>query len=643
MFRNIFLILLVFMSFYSTGQEILTGLESNPVLLKSSNPFDYKANVPRYDTLPFIDDFSYNGYYPDIHKWSDDSVFINNDYCKNPPTIGVATFDALNNKGKIYKRADSYAFKADVLTSIPIRLDSVLGKGVKNRAITRKDSLYFSFYYQPQGIGDKPEPGDSLVLEFFSPKDTLWHFMWSSAGEKLDSFYKHKGDWFKKVIISVSDSAKYYSKGFRFRFSNYASLADDYLPSWGGNVDIWNIDYVYLDINRRLIESESPDVSFTSKINTLLKDYKSMPLKQFLSNPTEQMSDIIELPYRNYSSAILSVYQIFHITDLMTKKISFKTKPDTTVVGNMPAFSDLTYSPNLTAYNFDSDSLKKKKLKYADFEVFGRVWSKTIKDRSEENNSIKFVQRFYNYYAYDDGNPEAGIGLSTINGKFAYKFTLTTVPDTLKAVQVFFNSTLNNANHKFFYIQVYDDNNGKPGNLLYEQSKLRVSDVTHYNEFQTFVLKDSIILKNKTFYVGIKQTTIDNLNLGFDLNNNKQDKLFYNIDGNWYNSMYAGALMLRPVFNSTSAWLNIDKGEQQGNSFILYPNPLNSNLLFVKLQTTTKIKDLRMEIYSPEGKKLYSGLYRENVDLTGIKAGLYFVRLYNIDNSFNLTKKLVIY
>lgn len=49
--------------------------------------------------------------------------------------------------------------------SVRIRLDSVMDNGIW-RALTPADSVYFSFYYQPQGYGDAPETDDSLVLQF---------------------------------------------------------------------------------------------------------------------------------------------------------------------------------------------------------------------------------------------------------------------------------------------------------------------------------------------------------------------------------------------------------------------------------------------------------------------------------------------
>ena len=131
--------------------------------------------------LPFMDDFSNDGPYPDATKWLDSAVYINAHYPVFPVDYGVATFDILNDTGGIYTDANVFPIIADYLTSYPIRLDSIfdleLGTSWK---VTPADSIYFSFYYQPQGRGDAPLSYDSLSLEFgitdsaFSEIEKIW-------------------------------------------------------------------------------------------------------------------------------------------------------------------------------------------------------------------------------------------------------------------------------------------------------------------------------------------------------------------------------------------------------------------------------------------------------------------------------------
>ena len=185
------------------SQEIITQLNTNPQLFgKHINKHISKSTATAVK-LPFIDDFSNYTGYPDSNLWMDNYVSINTQFAIFPPTIGVATFDALNDSGFIYPYAMSSQFSADTLTSHPIRLDTIFQPALK--ALKIADSLYFSFYFQPGGgrgnawerLGDAPEPEDSLLLEFYNPDLQKWNHIWSSKGMPLDSIYLKTNRYFK--------------------------------------------------------------------------------------------------------------------------------------------------------------------------------------------------------------------------------------------------------------------------------------------------------------------------------------------------------------------------------------------------------------------------------------------------------------
>ena len=224
---------IVLYSLNINAQEILIPLTENPALKAYQKKHSTIKNLKAADTLelPFLDDFSTSYLYPDANLWADSFVFINNSYPDLPPSIGVATLDAIDDKGNFYQGAGyEISFTADYLSSKPINLD-----------YPGDQSIYLSFYYQPQGLGDNPEEKDSLILEFFDIQNSVWNKVWSRAGSTNQNF--------EQVIIHISD-AKYLKKGFRFRFKNLASLSSASVPSKVGNVDHWHIDYVYLNRNR---------------------------------------------------------------------------------------------------------------------------------------------------------------------------------------------------------------------------------------------------------------------------------------------------------------------------------------------------------------------------------------------------------
>ncbi len=139
------------------AQEVLTGLQVNPQVKKKAAQMKMgrEESVPLL--LPFFDDFYRASVYPDPKLWSDADAFISNDYAVFPPTIGVATLDAIDDLGRLYEDASPFPYKADFLTSQPIRLDSVFSP--VPRKITRADSVFFSFYYRlKDGVMNPQEP-----------------------------------------------------------------------------------------------------------------------------------------------------------------------------------------------------------------------------------------------------------------------------------------------------------------------------------------------------------------------------------------------------------------------------------------------------------------------------------------------------
>ena len=107
------------------AQEVVTGLQSNYAVIKNAEKHRESKGLTSADTLalPFFDDFSGHSIFPDIKKWTDSYVFINNTYSDRQITAGIATFDALDNSGRMYSTANSTGFEADHLTSQPINLN----------------------------------------------------------------------------------------------------------------------------------------------------------------------------------------------------------------------------------------------------------------------------------------------------------------------------------------------------------------------------------------------------------------------------------------------------------------------------------------------------------------------------------------
>ncbi len=711
--KKIFTVILFFFAGLGAmhAQEILTGLPVNPVIRSQNHQArDLKSSVfvqPAPVTLPFFDDFKQESIYPDTALWMDDDVFVNTDFPVFPPTWGAATFDAINSMGKIYPDANPLQFFADELRSKPIRLDSVFEP--QARALTPADSVYFSFYYQPQGRGNDPQAQDSLVLDFglyngdstFShidsieirvgdyylvdtifPGDTLmsvcdptwptrildtllpddhvmlpcdsvfvpvtnWHRIWASPGMTLDTFRKAPDTgYFRQVMIPVTDSM-WFRNDFQFRFFNYASIASDNLQSWQSNCDYWNVDFVLLDYDRSRLDTTHQVITFSARAPSFLKQFQAMPMSQYLVDPT----GALKLSFDMYVSNLDNGNQ--------TAQYTYKVYNDQGGV-------EYTYdggSGDLQPYNqagfnqtFAHPFVQKIFTPYADRDsvYFDIVHYLEGDQELGLADTLRFRQKFYNYFAYDDGTPEFGYGLTPAGAKLAYQFKLNT-RDTLRAVKMYFNKTLTGANRQFFNLAVWSDLNGSPGDLIYLQEREKPVYEDSLYRYHTYYLDTAVPLRSGQFYVGWIQLTPDNLNVGFDSYNDASPHIFYNTTGEWQKTAYRGALMIRPVMGKALKDDQIMKSAA-ADLFRIAPNPSTTGLVelkflkyidhspypeFVGLDKEV-LQNMEVGVYNLVGQKVYSGKYSPQINLSYLDKGLYIIRLIDRVNNTSMSEKLLI-
>lgn len=633
----------VFFSILTTySQEIIVPLAGNPNLygLKKTER-NKNASTPLL--LPFFDDFSNYTLYPDSALWDDNYAYINTQFAINPISIGVATLDALDENGNLHSNASSSQFPADTLTSKTIRLDSVFEPSINAfKAIKISDSLYFSFYFQPGGgrgnpwerIGDAPEKEDSLVLEFFSPPLQKWIHIWSTTGMPLDSIYLKTNQYFKYVMIPVNDSVKFFHKDFKFRFRNYCSLGNNIIPSWSGNCDQWNIDYIYLDKQRRQKDTTFRDLTFIEKAPSFLKKYQAMPAGQY---QISELKDTLYIKLSNLDDTLLYSEYKYEIRNNGVLVHTENRGPENIKPFWVNGYQDLTvHSKPPVTYDFQPPLLSSKT-----FEI-RHIFKKTgPQDFCPKNDTNIFYQIFDNYYAYDDGTAENGYGLSPAGSKLAYKFALNH-PDTLVAVEMYFNSTLNQANQKLFYLTVWNDNgSGKPGDTIYRSNLLLPVFENKLNKFHSYILDRQLSVSGK-IYIGWTQTTDDNLNIGFDRNNSSEENIFFNTSGIWQQSFQKGSLMIRPCFGSN--YLGINNKNKSDLTFNIFPNPLNTQLLQLQLSADEQQHENNYEIIINNimGAIVYKRNFSNTIDLSGLKNGIYFISLINSKNGYTITKKLIV-
>jgi hypothetical protein len=269
------------------------------------------------------------------------------------------------------------------------------------------------------------------------------------------------------------------------------------------------------------------------------------------------------------------------------------------------------------------------------------------------SDTLRYRQEFFNYYAYDDGTAEFGYGLTPAGSELAYQFTLNT-RDTLRAVQMFFNKTLTGANEQFFYLTVWKDLNGAPGEIIYYQERMKPVFEDSLYKFHTYYL-DSIVPVQGTFYVGWVQTTTHNLNVGFDAYNDASSHIFYNTSGVWDKTSYTGSLMIRPVLGKKLKDYPILKSNKI-DYFLVSPNPTRDGKFWLKFLTTPKdganaieiqpdenvIENLEIEVFNILGQRVHFSLYQPQIDLSFLRHGVYLIRLNDRYSNNSMVQKLII-
>ena len=647
---------LLFLAGYpAISQEILTGLQFNPVVQNKAEEYKkLKSSLTGTDTipvmLPFFDDFSANRVFPSTQRWIDRFAFENTDYPVFPINLGAMTMDAINDSGRIYSHAvpGPAVFIADHLTSRYIRLDSVFTP--LPRPLGPADSVYLSFYYQPQGRGRPPQSVDSLILQLLvksahdsiTPTDTfeipdLWQKVWFSKGMSLDTFYLQNNKYFHQVMIPVTDP-RYFTNKFRFRFFNYVSLASSAEPSWQSNTDQWNLDNVYLNTGRNLFDTIYPEIRFIQRPPSMLNRYEVMPYPQYCNDPTNEIADTIDILISNRDlDAHMSSYKYF-----ITAPGSSFSKTYNGGNYNIRTFYYNGYVNYQPFAHPEIDWL----FPISSSDTASFLMKHVVKDINPVvmmGDSMQAWQKFQNYYAYDDGTPEEGYGLSPAGSKLAYRFHLNKSPDTLRAIQMYFNQTLGNASQQWFYLCVWNDNAGVPGDTIF-------SDLVYpyytdsLNKLITYHIYPPLRLTG-SFYIGWIQTTDDNLNIGFDRYNNSQNEIFYNTMGQWNNSFYSGSLLMRPVVGKPIPLSTGDIIPRKG-AFNIYPNPCNGNILNIHIPDKNILpagsSPLFLTIYNLFGQQVLNTRFTNTIDVGTLSDGIYFISLTDASGIQLGVRKLII-
>jgi hypothetical protein len=558
--------------------------------------------------------------------WFDAYAYRNNTYPVNPPTIGVATLDGLNEYGLPYNNSSTHTYgTADYLTSKPIDLSAILSDDT---------TVYLSFFYEGGGLGDYPDRGDSLIVEFLDNAGR-WNIMWYDTGYLSPAVAPQK---FQRVLINLPQlqfPLTYFHNVFQFRFRNKASLY--------GNNDHWHIDYVELDKNRGYADTIIQEIAFVYPLPTILKNFTLMPADQF--NYPVDLRDTLIVPVHNLDPNANNNPPATNFTKLADELYPVQSPVLTSVLQtfNAAEYSYIGLNPATeyivpTTPNWPVDSLV----------IQSRVLINP-NDVIKSNDTLYQVQHFDNTLAYDDGSAELAYGISGAPGtkKFAYEFNLN-YPDTLVAFQVQFSQVESNVSDLVFNFNAWDSlslNNyafNDDSTLIFSLDNKKPYYIDSVNGFTTYRLAEPIIISNK-IYFGWSQTDSRKLQIGYDVNSTLgRSHMYIYTNGKWSTSSIptAGSPMIRLIFDSnyyggTSPVTEVEDDIKTG----IYPNPTTGML---QIKTNQVGVNFNVQIMNMVGQTVFTSQnVASQLDLSGLSNGIYLLELTNPQTGKTYNHKVI--
>ena len=200
--------------------------------------------------IPFWDDFSKG---IQASRWIAKGASYTESIGNKAPSLGMALFNGVDEKGRSYSLQEKDQGESDYLTSIPLDLSGI--------DVAQQTSLFLSFYWQAGGKAEVPDSNDRLTLQILTPAGT-WLTVWEKrGGETLDRTR------FAQEIIAIRPEWQHANFQFRF-FSNGRQ---------SGPFDSWLVDYVYLNTRRTATDLSYPDRALTVPTTVRLGDYGAYP------------------------------------------------------------------------------------------------------------------------------------------------------------------------------------------------------------------------------------------------------------------------------------------------------------------------------------------------------------------------------
>lgn len=588
--------------------------------------FSFRIEVPSI-SYPFYDDFSYDSAIPDQNLWLDKEVFLNKTLAIEPPSVGVATLDGIDFRGRAYNTGFG---ASDRLTSAYIDIPA------------SANTPTLSFWAQRGGLADRPELKDSLVLQFKSLNGD-WVSMLKLAG-LLNGFPLNRTDTFRFHAVPLESDFQH--DRFQFRFVGYGD--------GNGFRDNWHVDYVCLD-NNPAADSIFNDIAFTKEPDFILNNYTSMPWRHFQPIAATELKSTIEISlYNHFASGQNMIPSSLNMEETATGINPLGTTPTLfngtegnivngisvnrsySLMGDATGFANVwsDFLPNMSDNAFDGIEELSFKMEY-EFQNN----SQSSADFVGRNDRVSRNTVFSDYFAYDDGTAETGLE-TTIGTQVAVKYTLS-VDDTLRGVQIQFPITEANIENQEFRLKIWigelDDTPDYSMDYVPAYASTFFDTLQGFTSYQ--LLEDDIastlVIPAGDFYVGWQQLTGCSISeciaVGYDRNRPQGRDFIYTNGGNGWSpisNIRRGALMIRPVVGGSTpilpTALDIDPTEL---TVKVFPNPGRGVVYLQSSQLLSEKSELKL--YNSAGLLLLNKTFEQELNISDLPAGIYFLQIYD--------------
>ncbi len=595
-------------------------------------------------TLPFMDDFSYDGPFPAATHWLDKDAFINNDLGVRPPSYGVATFDGISRRGEAY--GGGYG-EADRLTSAYLDLSGF-----------STGDLVLSFWLQRKGLGNKPEPQDSIILQYKGPSG-VWDTRRTFEGAPPNQPNSVE-EPFLFYTFSVPDTFRY--NGFQFRFTNFSERS--------GLLDLWHLDYVRLDRNE--FDTTFADIAFTQEPASILGRYRSMPWRHFGPVAGEELAQQLDVQLFNHADQALnaapSAVRIEEVnTGTSLFEVTLFNGQEANILNGTPLLREYSLVDDPTGFPsvFDDYLQLMQGPTFDDVErpAFETVYRLTnasqVSDPGFEavlrNDTVRALTVFDNYFAYDDGTAEMGL-VAGQGTNVAVRYTAI-VEDSLRAISIHLPFTTNDVSDQRFNLKVWvgELDNEPEYEQLFVQPFYASNVLDTLQGFTTYPLVDAagenkpLYLPPGDFYIGWQQetscTNTQCIPVGYDQNSPGGKEFISQEFGQGWQPIPAnfpgGSLMLRPVVGDVTPGFTDteDQTAQLEAGLRAYPNPANDDL-YIALPDG-RYDRYRYRLLNAAGRPVRTGVLLPQLSLTGLPAGFYWLEIMDPDSGARTIRKIV--